>query len=199
MGRPGEHNRPWWRATGRRGSMVAITGLLAVAAIGCGQGSEPELGTGIVGPTTMATTTTVPASTTTTVDFSRPITQGLTPLAEDAGLIEVTELVADMRGQSDDVAAQVQRLAPFLDLSPAPVAQILGVDITLSEVEEGRYPATVTVRLRVPDTGPDLVAAIDDEFTSLGWFTNSVSRREVDGGTATDAVFRNPGIDPDDL
>lgn len=200
MYRSGMHNRPWFPTIGRRGSTIAFGCLLAVGAAGCGQREPPELGTGVAGPTTLiSTTTTIAATTTTTINFDRPVTQGLAPLGPDAGPTEVADLVADLRGQSDDVAVQVMRLAPFLAIRPAAVAQIMGIDVTLAAPVEGRYPSLATVRFRVPAEGPDLVRRIDDGFQSLGWFTNSEARREVDGGLVTESAFRNPGFDPGDL
>lgn len=200
MERRNRHNRPWWNAMGRRGPAVTVVGLLALVTAGCGQGQQPGLGADVVGSTTLTIpTTTTPTATTTTIDFNRPVFQGVAPLAEEAGLDDVVALVVDLRGQTNDVTEQITRLAPFLDIDAAVVAQITGIDIVLAPEDENRHPGSATVWFRTPVAGPDVVLAIDNEFQSLGWFTNDVSRSETDGDTITESVFRNPGFDPDEL
>ena len=184
----------------RRGQAIAIGCAVAVFGASCGQGEEPGLGAGVPTPSTVITTTTstIPTTTSSTIDFSRPITQGSAPLAEEAGLDEVAALVADIRGQSADVSAQVERLAPFPDLGLTPVAQITDIEVSLSPEEDGLHPSTVTLRFRVPGTEVDLTDRIIDRFDALAWYQTDQTTTESTGGTITESIFRIPGFDPDE-
>lgn len=200
MSLPSSNNRSEWRTTHRRGSVLMLGGLAMVAAAACGQEQQPALGAGTVGQTTLSVvTTTIPATTTTTIDFDRPITQGTVLLVEDAEPNDVADLVADIRGQTAGVSAQVRRLAPFPDLVVAPVAQITGIGIVLSPEEDDRYQVRSGVRVRVPVDATTIADAIRDEFYGMAWNPNDQAATDIDGQTATETVFRRSGFAPDEL
>jgi hypothetical protein len=181
-------------------ALVVVGGLSALVAA-CGEEAQPGLGAGVNVPTTVATTTSTIATTTTasTVDFSQPIFQSTAPLASDIDPTDVAALVADIRGQTADVTEQVRRIAPFLDLSVAPVAQITGIDVTLApEDDDELHPVEVLVRFRTPETAPELVTTIENQFSGLAWFLNEQTTAEGPNGPVTNSVFRFPGISPDE-
>ncbi|MEL6982551.1 MAG: hypothetical protein AAFO29_09015 [Actinomycetota bacterium] len=178
-----------------------VLGTLSVLAVAsCGEEAQPGLGAEVTVPTTIATTTTTVATTTTvsTVDFNRPVTQGTATLGEDIGPTDVAALVADIRGQTADVSAQVGRLAPFLDLPLVPVAQITGLDLTMAPEDDDRYPVEVTVRFRTPEPAPDLVIAIENQLSGLAWFPNEQVTTDGPDGPVTRSEFRYPGFNPDE-
>jgi len=184
----------------RRGQAIAIGCLAMLLAASCGQEEQPGIGAGVAVPSTVVTTTTstVPPTTSSTIDFSRPVTQGSAPLAAEAGLDEVAALVADIRGQSADISAQAERLAPFPDLGVTTVAQISGIDVSLSPEEDDLHPSTVTLRFRVPGSEVDLTKRIIDRFDALAWYQTDQTTTEGTGGTVTESIFRIPGFDPDE-
>ncbi len=184
----------------RRGRAVAIACLMTVLGASCGQAEQPGVGAGVAAPSTIVTTTTstIPTTTSSTIDFSRPVTQGSAALTADAGLDEVAALVADIRGQSADVSAQVRRLAPFPDLGVTTLAQISGIDVALSPEEDDLHPSTVTLRFRVPVSEVDLMKRIIDRFDSLAWYQTGQTTTESVEGTITESIFRIPGFDPDE-
>lgn len=188
------------RSLDRRGWAVAIGSLLAVAVASCGQEERPGLGAGAAVPTTVVqtTTSTAPTTTSSTIDFARPVTQATAALADEAGPEDVAALVADIRGQSANVSAQVQRLAPFPDLGIAPIAQISGLDLTLGPEEDDLNPSLVTVRFRVPATEVGLVKGIADRFDALAWYQTDQTRTDGVDGITVESVFRIPGFDPDE-
>ncbi len=189
------------RSVVRRGNALAIGALLALLGASCGQGDEDAgIGAGVAVPPTVAvtTTSTIPTTTSSTIDFARPVTQGSAPLAEQAGPDDVADLVADIRGQSADVSAQVQRLAPFPDLGITTVAQIIDIDVSLSPETDDLHPSTVTLRYRVPGSETDVTKQIVDRFDALAWYQANESTTEGADGTVTDSVFRIPGFDPDE-
>lgn len=197
----GGRKRPGWDNLGRRVLPLLAIGGLAVIGAACGEEAQPGLGAGVNVPTTVATTTTTVATTTTasTVDFSQPVFQSTAPLADDIDPTDVAALVADIRGPTADVTEQVRRLAPFLDLSVAPVAQITGIEVTLApEDDDDLHPVEVLVRFRTPETAPELATSIENQFSGLAWFPNEQATVEGPDGPVIDSVFRFPGISPDE-
>jgi hypothetical protein len=186
---------PGGRAAGRLGTVgQLVAGALVLVGCGTQQVLENDVAGPVTAPPPTATTVaTVPETTTTTIDFDRPVVQGDDPLEADAGPGEVATLVGDIRGQTADVDAQIRRLAPFPDLAGAPVAQILDLAISLAPETDDGHPAAARVRYRVPDRGADAAKAIDDELRSLGWFTADGTSSTAPDGATWDMVFRIPG------
>jgi hypothetical protein len=182
----------------RLAALTAVS-LSGLALAGCGNGDD-SLTTGAAGPVaTATTTTTAPTTTVSTIDFDRPVFQADAPLDGEAGVADVAALVRDLRGQTEDVDAQVRRLAPFPDLAGPAVAQITDVAVALAPAVADVHPSTARVRFRVPDDGPTTVDWLDDQFRALGWYQADQSRRSTDEATITDLVFRVPGRSADDL
>ena len=141
------------------------------------------------------TTTTIVAETTTTVDFARPIVEATDPLTIEADPPEIAALVDDLRGQTDNVARQMQRIGPFPWLAAPAAVQIIDIDVVLEPADEDRlHPAVVSVRYRVPDSGPVATRFLADSFRAQGWNQIEQTEQEVDGATVIEATFGKSGV-----
>lgn len=177
---------------------LATLAALATGLGACGGGDEvlnAEAAAPVV--TTATTTTTTPTTTTTMVDFNRPVVQGSAPLDPDAGPSDVADLVREIRGQSNDVDAQVRRLAPFVDLDEPDVAQIMDIAVALAPEADGGHPSTSRVRFRSPRPGSALAKALNDNLRAEGWFNADGGTNLEDVGGMVDMVYRQPGTDGD--
>ncbi|MEM9565195.1 MAG: hypothetical protein AAGA93_21415, partial [Actinomycetota bacterium] len=202
MNEPCHGNRPPTPARPPRSPSLLLAIALMLVAAACGS-EEPGLGTAsqtpttVLAPTTTTTTTTIP---TTTIDFDRPISQDIDPLDEGAGPAEIAALVENIRGQTTNIAVQVERLAPFPGLPGPAVAQILDVAISLAPADDDdRFPSTATVRYRTPEPPAAMVKGSDDELRSLGWYKADDVTTATEGGELTEMRFLVSGRRPEEL
>ncbi len=199
MNEPSHGNRP--PTSRHRRIAFALAASVSLLAAGCGS-EEPGLDAVSQSPTTLpapttTTTTTIP---TTTIDFDRPIDQGIDPLDDGATPADVAALVDDMRGQTTNIAVQVERLAPFPGLPGPAVAQILDVSVSLAPADdEDRFPSTAVVRYRTPEPAAAMVKGSDDELRSLGWYKADDVTTATDGGELTEMRFLVSGRRPEEL
>ncbi len=176
---------------------MALLALVASATIAAGCGadlSSPTVGDDAL-PTTIrvATTTTMPPTTITTIDFNRPVDQLDTPLPDDATVDDVIALLDDLRGQTDDASEQMRRLTDFAAFTTPVPAQILDVSVSIQPQDGGGYESASTLVFRVPDDATRTIRSIENDLRARVW--NKASDT-VDGSTevtVTRLVFRVPG------
>lgn len=187
------------RMVARTVTTVVATTALALLAAGCGS-EQPSLGTGLVETTTtIAPTTTSTTEPTTTIDFDRPIEQGVEPLADDAGPDEIRILVDEIRGQTTNIAVQVERLAPFPGLAGPAVAQIMDLTVIHGPEVDDEYPSRARVRYRTPEDAAAMVKAISDELRAQSWNKIEETVTPTDDGEVTDLMFLISGNKPEEL
>lgn len=196
----GSANR--WRSGGRRvgGGAGAVMAALALALAGCGS-QEADLGAEVAVSTTVTTAPTTTTSTipTTTIDFDRPVAQGIEALDEEATADDVAALLDDIRGQTTNIAVQVERIAPFPGLAGPTVAQIMDVRVTLAPETDDGHPSLAVVRYRTPEAVAAMVKIISDDLRAQSWNKVDEAAVPIEDGEATELVFRISGVRPDDL
>jgi hypothetical protein len=186
-----------WRGLPRRRAWAPILAIMALTAACAG---EAEPGLGGVAVTTTIPTTTIPAETTTTIDFARPIVEGTDPLGIEAEPADVADLVDDLRGQTENVSRQMARLGPFPWLAGPPVAQIVDIDVALEpENEDGLHRSTISVRYRVPDALPTADEFLFNSFKAQGWNRLDESERAEDEATIREIRYIQFGVQDEEV
>ena len=170
--------------------MVSATLLSA-----CGSQLGPAaLGTETT-TTTRPTTTTAPPETTSTVDFDRPVRQQLTPLPEEPTVADVEGMIRDIRGQTDDVSAQMARLVRFVDIATPVPAQIIDIGIRIDVAnDEGLHEQRAAVLFRTGATVDEVLTFLDHQLRGAGWNRSKSERIQVDGIETVVESFRVPGV-----
>lgn len=165
----------------------------------CGGEAEPldSQATTTVTTATTTTTTTEPPEPTTTIDFSIAPDQGIEPLADEATVADIVELVDDVRGPTAGLARQIERLTPFVDLTSPPGAQIMDVTVSAETADDDRNDLSVSAVMRAPQTGPELVKFFNDELRARGWITAGREDETIDGVEWHRQIFRVPGVPGD--
>ncbi len=197
----GRTNRTTGRPLKARARQVSVTVPVAMAVLlsACGGETEPAAGADVSQSTISATTTpTVPAETTTTIDFDRPVTQQLTLLPDDNTIAEFAEIVGDMRGQSNQVSEQMKRIAEFASLPSPAGAQILDFSIQVVPLVEDGFAISSVVEFRLPGEPAVVSTFLEEELRALSWFKSSESTVQSNGIEVDALVFRLPGVPGDE-
>ncbi len=149
-------------------------------------------------PSTIVTTTTEPPPTTTTIDFT-VASQGLTaPVPDEPTIDELTDVINDVRGNTADITGEMNRLAPFVQLSSATVAQIVDIAIAAEPGVDGRVRTTSSVVAYVPADGATVATLIDDELRAAGWNRAEQTDNSEGSNVSVERAYRVPGTPGDE-
>lgn len=174
---------------------MATPVAMALLVAACGGETEPAVGAEVPAtspPTTTAST--IPAETTTTIDFNRPVTQQLTLLPDDNTITEFAEIVNDMRGQTNQVSEQMKRIAEFESLPSPAGAQILDLSVQVVPLVEDGFAISSVVEFRLPQDPAVMTTFLEEELRALSWFKSSESSVQSNGVDFDALVFRLPGV-----